>query len=51
MLGLPALPVPTGIVDGIPMDVLLVSARFRKNLCLRAGEVIERAGGRFTPAG
>ena len=45
MMGLPGLAVPTGLVGGLPTGVQLVSARFREDLALRAGEVIERAAG------
>jgi amidase len=41
LLGLPGLAVPTGAVDGAPMGVQLVASRFREDLCLAAGEVIE----------
>ena len=43
MMGLPGLSVPTGVVDGLPIGVQLVSGRFREDLILRAGEIIERA--------
>lgn len=43
MLGLPGLSVPTGVVTGLPVGVQLVSARFREDLALRAGALIERA--------
>ena len=43
MMGLPGLAVPTGLVGGLPTGVQLVSGRFREDLVLRAGEVIERA--------
>lgn len=42
ILGLPGLSVPTEIVDGIPMGVQLVSARYQEEVCLRAGEAIEQ---------
>jgi amidase len=45
VLGLPALAVPTGIVDGLPMGVQLLAARFREDLCLAAGEAIEARAG------
>jgi len=32
ILGLPALAVPTGVVDGAPMGVELVPRRFREDL-------------------
>jgi amidase len=43
VLGLPALSVPTGLVDGLPVGVQLVSDRFREDRILAAGEIIERA--------
>lgn len=45
MMGLPALSVPTGLAEGLPTGVQLVAARFREDLALRAGELIERAAG------
>ena len=45
MMGLPGLAVPTGLVDGLPIGVQLVTSRFREDLALRAGEIIERAAG------
>ena len=41
VLGLPGLSVPTGFVEGIPIGVQLVAARFNEELCLSAGEAIE----------
>jgi amidase len=41
VLGLPGLAVPTGLVNGVPMGVQLVAARFNEEFCLAAGEVIE----------
>jgi amidase len=41
ILGLPGLAVPTGTAEGAPMGVQLVASRYREDLCLRAGEVIE----------
>jgi amidase len=41
-LNLPGLSVPTGLVDGVPVGVQLVSSAFREDLCLAAGEAIER---------
>jgi amidase len=41
ILGLPALAVPTGAAEGAPMGVQLVASRYREDLCLSAGEVIE----------
>lgn len=45
VLGLPGLSVPTGLVDGLPVGVQIVSSRFREDIALQAGEVIERAAG------
>lgn len=45
MMGLPGLSVPTGVVNGLPVGVQLVSGRFREDLVLRVGEMIERAAG------
>jgi amidase len=42
-LGLPGLSVPTGIVNGLPVGVQIVSTKFREDRMLTAGEVIERA--------
>src|SRR5207302_6244370 len=39
MLGLPGLAVPTGQVDGVPVGVQLVAARFREDICLAAAAV------------
>ena len=45
MMGLPGLSVPTGVVNGLPTGVQLVSARFREDQALRVGELIEQAAG------
>ncbi len=45
MMGLPGLAMPTGMADGLPTGVQLVTGRFREDLALRAGGVIERASG------
>ncbi len=42
-LGLPGLSVPTGVVQGLPVGVQIVSTKFREDRMLVAGEVIERA--------
>ena len=49
MLGLPALAVPTGQIDGVPVGVQLVSGRFREDICLAAAEVIEARYPAVTP--
>lgn len=43
VLGLPGLSVPTGMVSGLPVGVQLVATKFREDLLLTAGEVIEQA--------
>jgi amidase len=45
MLGLPGLSVPTGVVGGLPTGVQLCASRYREDLCLAAGGIIERAAG------
>ena len=41
VLGLPAISVPTGLVNGLPMGVQIVGPRFREDLVMDAAEVIE----------
>lgn len=43
ILGLPGLSVPTGMVNGLPTGVQIVTWRFREDLALRAGAIIERS--------
>ncbi|MDB5731869.1 MAG: aam 3 [Variovorax sp.] len=45
MLGLPGLSVPTGVDGGLPTGVQLCASRYREDLCLAAGEIVERAAG------
>ncbi|MGH6628034.1 MAG: amidase family protein [Burkholderiaceae bacterium] len=45
MMGLPGLALPTGVVDGLPVGVQVSTWRFREDLALRAGALIERAAG------
>ena len=49
VLGLPGLAVPTAPVDGLPMGVQIVSRRYREDLCLDAGEIVEAHAGTCTP--
>ncbi|MEM8499184.1 MAG: amidase [Pseudomonadota bacterium] len=48
-LGLPSACVPAGIVDGLPVGVMLTGARFSDYLCLDAAAHIEAALGTATP--
>jgi amidase len=48
-LGLPAVSVPTGVIDGIPMGVQIIGRRFREDMVLDAAEALERACGRRVP--
>jgi len=41
VLGIPSLALPMGAHDGQPAGIQIVSRRFREDLCLRAGEIIE----------
>jgi len=49
VLGLPAISVPTGVVNGLPMGVQLIAGRYREDLCLAAAEAIEARAGLRTP--
>lgn len=49
MLGFPAISVPTGAVDGLPVGVQLLGRRFREDTVLDAAEVIEARSGVLTP--
>lgn len=49
VLGFPAVVVPTGTADGLPLGVQLIGPRFRENACLAAAEAIEARAGVQTP--
>jgi amidase len=49
LLGLPGLAVPVGSHEGLPLGVQVVSRKFREDLCLAAGEVIEAHEGVRVP--
>jgi amidase len=49
VLGFPALSVPTGVIDGLPVGVQLLGRRFDEDGILDAAEVIEARAGTFTP--
>ncbi|MBT6277900.1 MAG: amidase family protein [Chromatiales bacterium] len=41
VLGVPAITVPTGLHDGLPLGVQLSARRYREDVCLAAAEIIE----------
>ena len=45
VLGLPAMTLATGVVDGVPSGVQLVAPPWREDVCLAAGEVLEQTFG------
>ncbi len=49
VLGLPAISAPTGFIDGIPLGVQIIGARFREDMVLAAAEVIEAREPSATP--
>lgn len=49
VLGLPGLSVPLGEHEGQPLGVQIISARYREDLCLAAGEIIEAHQPVITP--
>ncbi len=49
LLGIPAMPVPMGVADGLPLSVQIYAERWREDLVLDAAELIEQAQGVITP--
>jgi amidase len=49
VLGLPAIAVPTGVANGLPVGVQLIASRYREDLCLEAAEAIEARAGVRSP--
>jgi amidase len=49
VLGLPAVAVPTGLADGLPVGVQIVGSRFREDLVLAAAEAIEARVTKLVP--
>ncbi|MFE9331014.1 amidase [Streptomyces sp. NPDC006925] len=47
--GVPAVAVPTGVADGLPLGVQLVGRAFREDLCLDAAQAVEDRLGVLTP--
>lgn len=48
-VGVPAVAVPTAVVDGLPQGVQIIGGFYREDLCLEAAAVIEAGCGRLTP--
>ncbi|MCB5182743.1 amidase [Streptomyces antimicrobicus] len=48
-VGVPAVAVPTGVVDGLPCGVQLVGRAFREDVCLDAARAVEERLGVLTP--
>jgi amidase len=48
-LGLPSLAMPTGFAGSIPTGLQIVAGRFKEEVCLRAGAIIEAANGPRRP--
>jgi amidase len=49
LVGFPAIAVPTGIANDLPMGVQLLGPRFREDVLFDAAEVIEARAGLLTP--
>ncbi|WNV84607.1 amidase family protein [Umezawaea sp. Da 62-37] len=45
LVGVPAVAVPTGLVDGFPMGVQVIGRMYREDTCLDVAELVERAVG------
>jgi amidase len=48
-LGLPAIAVPVGTADGLPLAVQVIGPAYREDLVLDAAQAIEDRLGIFTP--
>jgi amidase len=49
VIGMPGLTVTTGLVGTVPCGVQIISRRYREDLCLAAGEVLEAGGVPVSP--
>ena len=49
LLGLPAMPVPLGVSNGLPVAVQIYAGRWREDLCFEAASQLEAAVGTLTP--
>lgn len=48
-VGVPAVAVPVGLVDGLPQGVQVIGPMYREDLCFDAAEAIEARAERLTP--
>jgi amidase len=49
LLGIPAVALPVGVANGLPMGVQVIGDRFREDLALDGAAAIEKAVGTITP--
>ena len=49
LLGFPAVAVPTGVTNGVPLGVQVIGSRYREDLCLDAAAVVEARAPVSTP--
>ncbi|MDT0443867.1 amidase [Streptomyces johnsoniae] len=49
LAGVPAVAVPAGVADGLPIGVQIIGRAYREDLCLDAAEAVERHVGPLTP--
>lgn len=49
LVGVPAVAVPTGVVNGLPQGVQVIAGMYREDLCLAAAAVIEQRLGVLAP--
>jgi len=48
-LGLPAVALPVGVLDGLPQAVQVIGPRYREDLCLDAAAAVQDRLGIITP--
>ncbi len=49
LLGLPAVPVPMGIHEGMPTGIQILADQWREDIVFQAAEIVEAAAGQITP--
>jgi amidase len=49
VIGIPAMVVPVGVMDGLPQAVQIIGPRYGEDYCLQVAELIEAQAGRLTP--